>query len=45
MDFEAARATVAQLRSAVNDSFADVKTWGGEFPFERALVSIEYWKL
>ncbi|KAJ7683441.1 hypothetical protein B0H17DRAFT_1160913 [Mycena rosella] len=34
-----------ELRSAVDASCADVEGWGGEFPFERAASSLEYWKL
>jgi len=44
MDLATAREARNELRSAVNDSMADVKSWGGEFPFERASSSIEYWK-
>lgn len=43
-DISAARETVLELRRAVKDSSADVQAWGGEFPFERASASIEYWK-
>ncbi|KAJ7484140.1 hypothetical protein FB451DRAFT_79240 [Mycena latifolia] len=34
-----------ELRSAVDASSADVESWGGEFPFERAASSLEYWKV
>ena len=44
IDFTLAREAKNDLRCAVNDSLADVKSWGGEFPFERAAASIEYWK-
>jgi hypothetical protein len=44
VDFTLAREAKNDLRCAVNDSLADVKSWGGEFPFERAASSIEYWK-
>ena len=44
LDFTLAREAKNDLRCAVNDSLADVKSWGGEFPFERAAASIEYWK-
>lgn len=44
VDFTLAREAKNDLRCAVNDSLADVKSWGGEFPFERAAASIEYWK-
>lgn len=44
-DYSAARDVVDELRCAVNDSYDDVRLWGGEFPFERAVTSIEFWKL
>lgn len=44
VDFTLAREAKNDLRCAVNDSMADVNSWGGEFPFERAAASIEYWK-
>jgi len=44
-DFSTAREIVNGLRAAVNESFADVRSWGGEFPFERAQSSLEYWKI
>ena len=43
-DFTTAREVRNDLRSAVNATSADVKEWGGEFPFERAAASLEYWK-
>jgi len=43
-DFAAAREVRNELRCAVNDSLADVKQWAGEFPFERAAASLEFWK-
>lgn len=43
-DFAPAREIVHDLRSAINDSLADVQTWGGEFPFDRASASLHYWK-
>ncbi|KAI6143382.1 hypothetical protein BKA82DRAFT_4185579 [Pisolithus tinctorius] len=33
-----------RLWVSVQESLADVKSWGGEFPFERAASSIEFWK-
>ena len=45
VDFTLAREAKNDLRCAVNDSLADVKSWGGEFPFERAAASIEFWKI
>ncbi|TFK32754.1 hypothetical protein BDQ12DRAFT_476291 [Crucibulum laeve] len=44
-DFLSARRVVNDLRSALNESMTDVHSWGGEFPFERASASIQYWKL
>ncbi|KAF9034819.1 hypothetical protein BJ165DRAFT_1511762 [Panaeolus papilionaceus] len=44
VDFSLAREARNELRCAVNDSLADVSSWGGEFPFERAAASIDYWK-
>ncbi|EIW74975.1 hypothetical protein CONPUDRAFT_112910 [Coniophora puteana RWD-64-598 SS2] len=43
-DMGAAREVVGQMRSAVEESTRDVQGWGGEFPFDRAACSIEYWK-
>lgn len=43
-DFTAAREVRDTLRRAVQDSLADVTSWGGEFPFERAHASLEHWK-
>lgn len=45
VDFTSAREVKNELRCAVNDSLTDVESWGGEFPFERAAASIEYWKV
>lgn len=39
------RETVDELRAAVVASERDVASWGGEFPFERALASLECWKI
>ncbi|KAJ6514611.1 hypothetical protein DFH09DRAFT_254005 [Mycena vulgaris] len=39
-----ARKALNELRGAVDASYADVAGWGGEFPFERAASSMEYWK-
>ncbi|GLB45674.1 hypothetical protein LshimejAT787_2600070 [Lyophyllum shimeji] len=44
-DFGVAREIVKDLREAVTGSMADVKRWGGEFPFERAASSLECWKI
>ncbi|KAG5641462.1 hypothetical protein DXG03_005139 [Asterophora parasitica] len=44
-DIGTVRAIVDELRTAVKESMVDVKAWGGEFPFERAASSLEYWKI
>lgn len=44
-DISSAREVVSDLREAVNESLADTQLWGGEFPFERASWSIQYWKI
>ncbi|KAG2006378.1 hypothetical protein CC2G_002698 [Coprinopsis cinerea AmutBmut pab1-1] len=43
-DFHAAREAVQELRRSVHESLADVQSWGGDFPFERALASLQCWK-
>lgn len=43
-DLGEAREAVSRLRSSVEDSYADVQSWGGEFPFERAFSSMDCWK-
>lgn len=44
IDIPAARAAKKDLLSALNESLADVSSWGGEFGFERAALSMEYWR-
>ena len=44
-DIEKARIVVRELGEWLIESSKDTERWGGEFPFEKALVSIEYWKL
>ncbi|KAI6118227.1 hypothetical protein F5141DRAFT_1212129 [Pisolithus sp. B1] len=44
-DLTAARDAVNKLSISVKESLADVKSWDGEFPFERAVNSIECWKI
>ncbi|KAJ6534146.1 hypothetical protein B0H19DRAFT_439924 [Mycena capillaripes] len=44
-DYTSARKALNDLRSTVDTSYADVEAWGGEFPFERAVSSLAYWKL
>jgi len=40
-----ARAVVKELRLRLSEASASVKSWGGEFPFERTQASLEHWKL
>lgn len=40
-----ARAVVKELRLRLSEASASVKSWGGEFPFERTQASLEYWKI
>lgn len=40
-----ARAIVKELRLRLSEASASVKSWGGEFPFERTQASLEYWKI
>ncbi|KAF9523695.1 hypothetical protein CPB83DRAFT_775083 [Crepidotus variabilis] len=44
VDVSSARDAKNELRSSLNDSLADSKLWGGEYAFERALLSMDYWK-
>ncbi|KAF8623320.1 hypothetical protein AX17_007461 [Amanita inopinata Kibby_2008] len=44
-DHAAARDAVNDLKAAIIDCQTDVESWGGEFPFDRASLSIEFWKL
>ncbi|TFK24142.1 hypothetical protein FA15DRAFT_619710 [Coprinopsis marcescibilis] len=43
-DFSAAQDAVQDLRRAIQDSLNEVNSWGGEFPFERGLSSLQCWK-
>lgn len=43
-DLPSVRAAVADLNTAVTGSFHDTEGWGGDFPFEKAAISIQYWK-
>ncbi|KZT21739.1 hypothetical protein NEOLEDRAFT_1138926 [Neolentinus lepideus HHB14362 ss-1] len=43
-DLAAARAAVGELSDALNGSASDVMAWGGEFPFERGVASLDHWK-
>lgn len=40
-----ARAVVKELRLRLSEASASVRSWGGEFPFERTQASLEHWKL
>lgn len=40
-----ARAVVKELRLRLSEVSASVKSWGGEFPFERTQASLEYWNI
>ncbi|KAI0071794.1 hypothetical protein K474DRAFT_1651993 [Panus rudis PR-1116 ss-1] len=40
-----AREAIEDLRTAIKEIQADVETWGGVFPFDRAAHSLDYWKL
>ncbi|GBE87182.1 hypothetical protein SCP_1004290 [Sparassis crispa] len=44
-DLETARDAVNELRSAVKESLQDVEIWGGDYPFERGEVSLDFWKM
>ncbi|KAI0351112.1 hypothetical protein OH77DRAFT_1430131 [Trametes cingulata] len=44
-NFDEAREVVHELRSAINESQTDTKKWSGDFPFERAAASLEYWRV
>ncbi|KAI0061332.1 hypothetical protein BV25DRAFT_776918 [Artomyces pyxidatus] len=37
--------SVVELRALLQESERDVEGWGGDFPFERALGSLECWKI
>jgi len=40
-DIHAARAALNDLRAALDDCYADVTSWGGEFPFERGAANAD----
>ncbi|KAH7924130.1 hypothetical protein BV22DRAFT_1035564 [Leucogyrophana mollusca] len=44
-DMAGAREAIGNLWSGIQESSRDVEIWGGEFPFDRAANSIEYWKI
>ena len=41
----AAREALEELRAAIRESKREIEIWGGTYPFERAAISVEYWKL
>lgn len=45
MDYVVGRAAVDELASALEASRRDVEAWGGEFPFERAVYSVQDFRL
>jgi len=44
LDMSEARDIVKELKSSVGRSMVDVQSWGGEYPFDRASASLDYWK-
>ncbi|OJT09267.1 hypothetical protein TRAPUB_14264 [Trametes pubescens] len=44
-DVAAAKQAHGALLKALKDEKQDVERWGGDFPFERALSSVELWKV
>ena len=45
IDMSTARATLHDMGARTAESFQDTSAWGGEFPFEQARASVQYWKL
>ena len=45
VDVDHARGVVAELEQALDASQDETAQWGGDFPFERALVDVQHWKL
>ncbi|KAK2463906.1 hypothetical protein APHAL10511_004078 [Amanita phalloides] len=43
-DHVAAQNAVNELKEAISECEEEVERWGGEFPFDRALSSLDYWK-
>jgi hypothetical protein len=39
----AAQEVIGKLQSAIDESFSNVNSWEGEFPFEKADASIAYY--
>ncbi|KIL61698.1 hypothetical protein M378DRAFT_166666 [Amanita muscaria Koide BX008] len=44
-DYICAKNSVNELRVAISECQRDVGSWGGEFPFDRASSSLEFWKI
>jgi len=44
-DITKARDVLHELRSTIQESQQEVKSWGGVYPFERAAATLEFWKL
>lgn len=44
-DVAATKQAHGALLKALKDEKQDVERWGGDFPFERALSSVELWKV
>lgn len=44
-DLDAARAALRELEETLRASQDDTAQWEGDFPFERALVDVQHWKL
>ena len=44
-DLEGARTVIRDLEEILSASQNDTSRWGGDFPFERALVDVQHWKL
>jgi hypothetical protein len=40
-----ASVVVSQLKMSIAESLDDVRRWGGEFPFDKSIASLEYWKV
>jgi hypothetical protein len=44
-DLDAARDVIGELEQILGASLSDTSRWGGDFPFERALMGVQHWKL
>lgn len=43
--FDRVRTAIARARAVLGQSAKDVSIWSTDFPFERALASLEVWKV